>query len=339
MVLGEGDFSFGEFVVPEVPKTKKAVIKEVMSKFANLPVIEYGKFVNVSYSQFSLFKQCPHKWYRTYVTKEITTPPAIHFTFGTSIHEVLQQWMTKVYESTLTEASKVNWEDVFKDRLLENYQQNYLKHGVHFSTPQELNTIYKQGVEIIRYFFKNRTDYFNTKHMHLIGVEIPIFYKVFPDSPVRMLSYLDIVFYDTRDDTYIIFDIKTGRRGWSKYDKQDKTKISQLLLYKYYFSLQYDIPIEKIKVAYILTKREVFTEGDYPEKRITVFSPAQGKPSIKATVSEFEQFVTQCFDLSSGSHLSEKLYIPVGGLNFGNCRFCPLQENQELCPKEARICI
>lgn len=339
MVFGQGDFQLGEFVVPEKPISKKTILSGVKAKFANLPVVQYGSGPSVSYSQFALYKQCPHKWYHTYVTKEIVQPPAIHFTFGTSVHEILQQWMTVVYESTIKEASKLDIPTLFKARLMENYQQQVAKHGSHFSTPKELATMYEQGLEVIRYFIKHRTNFFNTKSMELIGVEIPIYLNVFEQSPIKVISYIDAVFYDVVEDQYILFDIKTGRRGWSKYDKQDKTKISQLLLYKHYFALQYDIPIDKIRVGYILSKRELYTEGQFPEKRITLFTPAHGKVSVKRAVMEFEQFVTQCFDLTTGAHKKEISYSAVGGVNYNNCKFCALANNEQLCPKSNRICM
>lgn len=338
MVFGQGDFQLGEFVIPEKPISKKDILKEVKAKFANLPIVEYGKHLSVSYSQYSTFKQCPHKWYRSYVTKEIVQPPAIHFTFGTTIHEILQHWITIVYQDSLKEANKLDVPRLFKNALIQNYTNEAQKHKIHFSNPEELKLMYEQGLEVIKYFIKHRTNFFNTKSMELIGVEIPIFMNVSSDSLIKMVSYIDLVFYDVKDDQYVLFDIKTGKKGWSKYDKQNKLKTSQLLLYKYYFSLQYDIPIEKIRVEYILTKREVNIEREYPEKRITTFSPSQGKIAIKQTINEFNQFISQCFDSNTGVHKQENSYIAVGGVNFNNCRFCALKDNEQLCPKSNRIC-
>ena len=61
-----------------------------------------------------------------------------------------------------------------------------------------------------------------------------------------MLGYLDVVIRDKRNNKITIIDIKTSTMGWNKYQKADKTKTSQLVLYKKYFAEQYGFDVENI---------------------------------------------------------------------------------------------
>lgn len=339
MVFGEGDFQFGEFVVPEKTKSKKDIVREVLRKFENPPKVSYGKIPNVSYSQYSMYRKCPKKWYETYVTKNVKTEQNIHFVFGTSMHEVLQEWISKVYESSIKEAESMDLDSLLKNKIIHHYQEAYKKEGKHFSSPQELALFHSHGVEIIKFFKKNRVDYINTRDMILVGIELPIFLQVLENSPLKVVGYLDLVFYDVKENKYIIYDLKTGKRGWSKEDKKDKVKINQLILYKNYFSKQYEVPISDIEVRYILTKREVYTEGEFPEKRINLFIPPQAKITVEKAVKDFENFIKQCFNLETGKHIINEEVKPIGGVNFSNCNFCPLKDNEELCSKNKRVLI
>ena len=44
---------------------------------------------NISYSQLSMFTQCPKKWALQYRDGHKTSEQSIHMTFGTALHEVL----------------------------------------------------------------------------------------------------------------------------------------------------------------------------------------------------------------------------------------------------------
>jgi hypothetical protein len=42
------------------------------------------------------------------------------------------------------------------------------------------------------------------------------------------MGYIDLIIYNKKLDEYTIFDIKTSTKGWSKWEKGDKTKHNQL---------------------------------------------------------------------------------------------------------------
>ena len=51
----------------------------------------------------------------------------------------------------------------------------------------------------------------------------------------------------------------------------------QLILYKKYFSEQFGIPEKDIDIEFLITRRKVYVDGDYPQKRIQEFRPASGR--------------------------------------------------------------
>ena len=73
-----------------------------------------------------------------------------------------------------------------------------------------------------------------------------------------MVGYLDIVILDEITNTLKIYDIKTSTRGWNKWMKKDENKTQQLLLYKQFYSKQYNHPIDKIEVEYFIVKRKLW---------------------------------------------------------------------------------
>lgn len=46
-----------------------------------------------SYSSISLFQQCPRKYYRLRVVKDIVEPPQAHLDYGTAVHEAAEKYI------------------------------------------------------------------------------------------------------------------------------------------------------------------------------------------------------------------------------------------------------
>jgi hypothetical protein len=46
-----------------------------------------------SYSSLNLFLQCPHKYFRLRIKKDIVEPPADHLLYGTMVHEAAELYM------------------------------------------------------------------------------------------------------------------------------------------------------------------------------------------------------------------------------------------------------
>jgi hypothetical protein len=274
---------------------------------------------------------CPKKWELQYKEGNYSFKPSIHATFGTALHETLQNYITVFYEESGAEADRIDIESYFQDRLSEVYKSGYESNQkVHFSTPEELREFYDDGLEIIKFFKKKKGGYFDKKGWHLIGCEIPIQLPPHPDyKNIIYKGYLDLVLYHEPTNTFKIIDIKTSTRGWNDKNKKDEIKQFQLILYKQYFSQLYNIPIDNIEVEFFIVKRKVPEVSDFPIRRVQIFEPASGKVKLNKATTAVKEFIEEVFNVD-GTH-KDKSYQPHPSKH--NCSFCPFKDKKELCDK------
>jgi len=291
----------------------------------------------ISYSQYSMYSQCPKHWELAYVKNLRTFSQSIHTVFGTAMHETLQHYLTVMYSDSVKAADAIDIHGYLKDQMYTLYKEAVEKMGSHFSNKFELGEFYEDGVAILDWFKRKRGGYFSRKNEELLGIETPIYHPVNEtNDKVMMLGYLDVVIRNKVTDTITIIDIKTSTRGWNKWQKADKTKTSQLVLYKKYFAEQYGFDVEKIDIKYMIVKRKLIEGAMFPQKRITEFAPASGKPTRNKLARSIQSFVESSFKLD-GSFNEDRQYPAVAGKNKKNCKYCEFVDRLDLCPIKNRI--
>lgn len=178
--------------------------------------IDFSFQKNISYSQFSMYTECPKKWSLQYREGHKVFTSTIHTVFGTALHEALQYYLDVMYEKSAVAADKLELEDFFEEKLREEYKKQYkLNKSKHFSTSEQLNEFYEDGIDIIEDFKKNRAKHFSKKGWWLVGCEIPISITPKPEYPNLIYQgYLDVVLYHEPTNTFKIIDIKTSTSGW-----------------------------------------------------------------------------------------------------------------------------
>ena len=277
----------------------------------------------ISYSQYSQWDVCPWKWKLNYVDKLSTFTDNIHTLFGTSMHEVLQTYLTVMYEDTVKMADALPLQEMLLKRMKTNYTQIMGRNGGEVFVEQtEMEEFYQHGLLILEWFKKKRGSYFSKKGYELVGIEVPIDYKM--NDGVKFIGYIDVLIHDTVRDRYKIIDIKTSTMGWNKYQKADKNKTDQLLLYKNFWGAQNNIPLDKIDVEYFIVKRKLYEKVDFPQRRVQTFTPANGKPSINKVVNNVNRFVEDCF--VDNKHNLETNYMKNPSPK--NCRFCEFNQTE-----------
>lgn len=297
----------------------KKLIKEVeLVKQFNYPTINYTSQKSISYSQTLSYNTCPHQWALSYIKGLQIYKPSIHTVFGTSLHEVVQEWLTELYDGSVKKATEMDLGALLEEKLYTIYAQEKEKYGEHFSSSAELSEFHNDGVEILKYVKKKRSAYFGTKYLKLVGVEIPLLHQLADN--IFFKGYIDIVLYDTQDDRYIIFDIKTSTSGWSEYAKKDDKKLAQLLLYKEFLAKQFNIDVEKVDVKYFIVKRKVPDDPMYPAmgRRIQEFVPPSGKIKRGQATNALSKFIEDAFD-KEGKYV-DKDYEQRPSKS--NCMFC-----------------
>ncbi len=283
----------------------------------------------ISYSQFSQWDKCPQMWKLNYVDKVGTFTGNIYTIFGTAVHEVIQAYLVCYYERTIKEADALPLVDILKYRLEENFKKSKAIHKDEFEvTKEEMVEFFNDGIKIIEEFKKRKSSYFPKKNTELVGIEIGLSFDL--PKEMRFNGYMDVVLHNKNTGRIKIIDIKTATMGWNKYQKADKNKTNQLLLYKYFFSQQREIPIDKIDIEYLILKRRLYENMDFPQKRIQTFSPASGKPSINKVMNRLDEFITDCFD--ENGMLIEKDYFK--NVSTKNCKYCEFRDKPDLCDRK-----
>jgi hypothetical protein len=305
-------------------KKLPTLLKEIKSK--QLPQIDYTTQKSVSYSQMSMFNECPKKWSLQYKEGHKQFTSSIHTIFGTALHEVLQAYLTVMYEKSGAEADRLNTYEMFEDALREEYKKQYkANNNLHFSAPDELREFFEDGIAIIREFAKDKSKYFSKRGWHLVGCELPLVLTPSSKLPnVMFQGYLDLVMYHEPTNRIKIIDIKTSRQGWSKKEKSDENKQFQLILYKKYFAETYNIPLENIEIEFMIVKRKIFESEDFVIKRVQLYKPASGKVKLNKVSKSIESFVEQAFDRNGYKNVEHQ---PTP---HKNCNWCPFNKTH-LC--------
>tara|TARA_R100000900_G_scaffold137259_2_gene115643 strand:+ start:230 stop:1174 length:945 start_codon:yes stop_codon:yes gene_type:complete len=285
---------------------------------------------NVSYSQLSMFRQCPKKWSLQYKEGHKTYTPTIHTVFGSALHEALQHYLTVMYDVSGAAADREDIIGIFEEKLSEEYRVQYKKNGnSHFSDAVELREFFEDGVNIINYLIKKRSRYFSKKNTYLAGCEVPII--ITPNkryTNVVYQGYLDVVLYNETLDEFTIIDIKTSTKGWSKWAKKDEDKQFQLILYKKFFSETFNIPLEKINIEFFIVKRKLWESEDYVIPRIQQFVPASGKVKMNKATNALNEFITKVFDREGYAEIDHQ---PTPDNPNNNCNWCAFNKTH-LCP-------
>jgi hypothetical protein len=309
----------------------KKKLSEIELKIKNYqkPEINHAFQRSVSYSQFSMWASCPHKWYLTYVENKQPYQASIHTVFGTAFHETIQDYITVMYNESGAAADRMDLITLFQTKFSEVYAKEYKAAGAHFTNAEEMGEFFEDAVAILNFIKKNRNKLFTIRKMRLLGIEIPLLLNV--ANNVYLKGFIDFVLYDEELDKIYIYDIKTSTRGWSDKEKKDDSKLAQILLYKEYFSKQFGTDVEKIEVEYFIVKRKIWEQSEYTIPRTQSFKPSSGKNKRKQAVENFQAFIKDCFDEVGKPQL--KSYLKNVGES--SCKWCPYKDSPELCDKIA----
>ena len=282
----------------------------------------------ISYSQYTMWANCPKAWQLKYVDGHRLDDSSIHTIFGTVCHETIQEWLNVLYNQSETMAKTMYLHDGFKEKLLNLFKENttVAENGekVFLADKKTLMEFYEHGCLILTYLQENYKKIFPTINTKLHSIEYPLNMEV--RTGVQYIGYIDIVTYNEVTKKYVLYDLKTSRSGWSHAQKSDPLKVGQLLLYKRFFSQQLGIDEKNISVEFIILKRTIMENSQYHIPRISKFEPSNGAPSVNKSWNSFQQFINTCFD-ENGQYITEQTATPSKDA----CRWCKFKDKKELC--------
>ena len=298
-------------------------IQKKIDQFSENFSIDRKKIKTVSFSQFSLFQGCNHRWKLIYVDKAPKQKPNINLFFGTAVHNTIQYYLTIYKKEGHKIANSLIIEDIFEDELIKAYKKLKIQFpGEKITTQEELDIFFPQGVDICYAVINDKNQIFGDfRYINLVGCEIPLFTEL--TNNVFFEGYIDLVFYNEAINKFLIFDLKTSTKGWSEYEKKDKKKIGQLLLYKKIFSKIFNVPLENIMVIFTILKREVKNNKDIVEN----FGLISNKKECDEIFYDLIEFVEESFD-EDGNKLTNK---KIKNKSKMSCMFCHFKETT-FCP-------
>lgn len=280
----------------------------------------------ISYTQYSMWSSCPYQWKLAYVDKLKPKDSSIELIFGTSMHEAIQQWLSHLFEQSRDYADAFDMNGFFKSRLMDLFKEQIREHPetkekVFLCDKNTLKEYYEDGVAILEYLRDHQDVYFPTKSYTLVGIETELAIPL--TEQLDFTGFIDVLIYNADDDVYTIIDLKTSGKGWTSWQKNDDKKVNQILLYKKFYSDQFNVPLKNIKTEFIILTRKVPKAG----KRIEQFVPDHSKLAVKKADLSFQHFLRTTFD-DAGD-------VKVGNLpptpSKSNCMFCFAKTNAELC--------
>ena len=287
----------------------------------------------VSFSQFSKWFTCPHQWYRDYILKEKTFEDNLFMSFGTAIHETVQEYLRLLYKESEEKAKAMDCILFFTKAFDAQLTLKSLKY-----TPEEYTEFIDDGKNILTEFLDpvNRVRFFPKDKYELLAIEEEFNEPIV--NNVLLNAHLDIVLRDKATGVIRIIDFKTSNTGWRSYQKEDFTKTSQLVLYKAIYSKKYQIPLHKIQVEFMILKRKLYdnSKTNYPQTRLEIFKPPSAQATVMQVIQEFTKFVETCFT-KLGVHNTGIDYPKIPGDKKKNCKYCQYLKNGKCDGKASNV--
>jgi hypothetical protein len=281
----------------------------------------------VSFSQFSMWSSCPQQYKLNYIDKLGESSGNIHTIFGTGMHETIQHYLSVMYGVSKKQADEINLDKLLLEKMKDAFTKE--KESLTEGTPCtqiELEEFYGDGRRILTWFKKYCSKFYSKSGYELVGIEIPLNATI--KNGVHFIGFIDIVLRDLAENSIIIVDLKTSTMGWNQYQKADKLKNSQILLYKKYYSELFNIPMTKIKVEYQIMRRKLPEDSAFPIPYISKHIPPNGTPSVNKVYDEFMEFINTVFD--DDGNFKDIPFPKVPGNNKKNCKWCEFM-NRGIC--------
>ena len=239
----------------------------------------------VHYSQYSTYSTCQQKYKLRYIDRVGIRTTDITLVFGTSMHEVIQEYLQEVFDGG-------SFEGNLKFRLRRKMLEALESYGLDVDR-KVIKEFAEGGDAILDYFLDNFSNFYDIKEYELVGIEKRVSYHI--KRGIKFSGLIDILIRNKTTGELVIIDLKTSKMGWSKYQKRNKVKTSQMLLYKRFYSLENNVDEKNIRTEYQILKRKL-REAEFVIPRISKFVPANGKRSVDLAWKSFMNFVETVYN-------------------------------------------
>lgn len=276
-----------------VIQTAAPLIEGLSPDAKKLPTDKY----HVSYSEVMDWVECSYRHKLKHIDKLDKDGPTEHTEFGSVIHDAIEQYLLG---AAPLDAAVTGQKVIDALTALPNFKDD----------PQpwadSVKPIFDEFPGFMAENFQNFS-VVDAEHqlMETLDRKKDRFFKGFIDG-VFKAERLDLRKKNPEpEEVYWIVDWKTTSWGWTGDKKRDQHKQMQLVLYKYFWCRKNNIPIDKVKCAWVLLKRT-----GKPGAHIELVPVSVGEKAIEKALSIVYSMI--------GS-VEKKIFTK----NRNHCRFCP----------------
>jgi hypothetical protein len=277
--------------------------------------LEIQKKHKISWSQYRLWKNCPHKHWLIYREDEPRDPPSKFTDYGTCIHNTAEDWFREIQSGLVPDF---------------DIPHRFLMHFMNIAMPNQLNKVYsplqafkkdelaewvragkESCIELIQFienkYLKNGWEVFSPEHDLLTPLDEE------HHKDYYFNGFVDLIL--RKGDKFKILDYKSCSWGWGKDKTSDPNVIGQVQAYAHFFFKQHPElvkDIENIETSYILVKRTVSTGFRIEELGVQVTDSV-----IEEILNNFRNMIDH---LEKGTH---PYWGTINGecSSYGGCKF------------------
>lgn len=249
----------------------------------------------ISFSQYSTYLQCPHKWMLNYLLK-LPSDSSEELVFGSSVHAVIEEILTS---PLLQRMYKVDKEKVIRDIFKSAMKDELSKiDDIVFLNKFKSGDLAKMFLFQAEKLLKE-LDYFSRfKKWDIVDVEYKFDgLKIAENDDCEIIykGFIDLVLKSKEEeDQYLILDWKTSGKQWDivKKVKDNKDFFAQLCLYKKFYSEVKGIPMDNIQTKFYNLPRNEPTKQNFYVGNLR-----------KEYIDSFmERFIDVCFKMQAHKH-------------------------------------
>jgi hypothetical protein len=276
-------------------------------------IMSSSKITKISYSAYSLYKNCGHRYYLENIIEAPDFIPSIYAYFGDAMHDSLR----KGVEHSLNEEERINnFIYVFKKLVMDNLQNH--------SEFAKLKEFTEQGIEILKIV---PTERLSEKYI-FIGAEELVVESMYKNY--SFIGFIDLILKNKLTGKYVIIDWKTSTFPWDvKQKKSDKTFISQMMFYKYFYALKKNIPLQDVDCKYVVLNRlkKSGDKGGYG---------AIQNVEIDTDESVMEEALEDLAKITRDIFIKKVFTKAKLEKRKDSCKYCPFNKNYKLCNDEKK---
>lgn len=294
----------------------------------------------ISFSEYSVFRLCPFKWYTQYYLKE-QSPTNEFLVFGKALHSTIEQIVkekpSRILYSKLFEANfKKESNGVFVSSF---FGRNIIQDAVAL-------------IEKLDYFKRfNNLEPTCDETGKIISLEEELFEPavIYKNTPLFFKGLIDYSAKYKDEDKFVIMDWKTSLKPWNldkkvgllnfndyfgklinkeklteeeNKDLQAKIFFGQTVLYKHYYAQKYKISKDQIEIRYCVLTRQPIEVQEYKIEIQDLF--------FDYIISDFQQALIEIYELKKKSQKEVEEYIftikEKGKKNSILCQYCDLKK-------------